>query len=271
MQIELIRQFLFLAVCSRRRCKQVASISVTKFLIICIHKATADCHSQKIFVVFEMVNILLLGSAESASSSSPASTRVEREKNGVEAPTAAVDAQSNGDNNAAAGYLPAAASSAESTPRVAETNGMISAIRCETAPDASSAENEAYDAAELPPPLDGAAAVAPPLDAGARRTYLTERLTQSLEAVAPLLREIMGDFRSFLQKTLLGTHGQEIMNDVKGGREQFWPRETTRRICSHANTQKSKRLSDRACDAALLSGVANVASEARRPRVHRTR
>lgn len=27
----------------------------------------------------------------------------------------------------------------------------------------------------------------------------------------------MTDFRSYLQKTLLGTHGQEIMNDVKGG------------------------------------------------------
>lgn len=25
----------------------------------------------------------------------------------------------------------------------------------------------------------------------------------------------MSDFRSFLQKTLLGTHGQEIMNDPK--------------------------------------------------------
>jgi hypothetical protein len=37
-----------------------------------------------------------------------------------------------------------------------------------------------------------------------------------LESVAPLLREIMSDFKSFLQKTLLGTHGQEIMNDVKG-------------------------------------------------------
>jgi hypothetical protein len=40
-------------------------------------------------------------------------------------------------------------------------------------------------------------------------------LKQALESVAPLLREIMSDFRSFLQKTLLGTHGQEIMTDIK--------------------------------------------------------
>lgn len=46
------------------------------------------------------------------------------------------------------------------------------------------------------------------VDSGARRTYLTEKLKQSLESVAPLLREIMTDFRSFLQKTLLGTHGR---------------------------------------------------------------
>uniref|UniRef100_A0A915DSE5 DUF1088 domain-containing protein n=1 Tax=Ditylenchus dipsaci TaxID=166011 RepID=A0A915DSE5_9BILA len=52
-------------------------------------------------------------------------------------------------------------------------------------------------------------------DAGERRQYLTNKLQTALESVAPLLREIMSDFRSFLQKTLLGTHGQEIMNDTK--------------------------------------------------------
>lgn len=51
--------------------------------------------------------------------------------------------------------------------------------------------------------------------AGDRRAYLTSKLQKSLESVAPLLREIMTDFRPFLQKTLLGTHGQEIL-DPKG-------------------------------------------------------
>lgn len=55
-----------------------------------------------------------------------------------------------------------------------------------------------------------------PADAIERRQYLTQKLQKALESAAPLLREIMTDFRSFLQKTLLGTHGQEIMNDAKG-------------------------------------------------------
>ncbi|KAL3091322.1 hypothetical protein niasHS_007115 [Heterodera schachtii] len=50
---------------------------------------------------------------------------------------------------------------------------------------------------------------------GERRQYLTTTLQKALEPVMPLFREILSDFRSFLQKTLLGTHGQEIMNDVK--------------------------------------------------------
>lgn len=48
-----------------------------------------------------------------------------------------------------------------------------------------------------------------------RRAYLTTKLQTALETCAPLLREMMSDFRGYLQKTLLGTHGQEIMNDTK--------------------------------------------------------
>uniref|UniRef100_A0A0N5B0I0 BEACH-type PH domain-containing protein n=1 Tax=Syphacia muris TaxID=451379 RepID=A0A0N5B0I0_9BILA len=53
------------------------------------------------------------------------------------------------------------------------------------------------------------------IETGERREYLTTKLQKALETTAPLLREIMTDFRGYLQKTLLGTHGQEIMNDVK--------------------------------------------------------
>uniref|UniRef100_A0A7E4V5F5 BEACH-type PH domain-containing protein n=1 Tax=Panagrellus redivivus TaxID=6233 RepID=A0A7E4V5F5_PANRE len=45
--------------------------------------------------------------------------------------------------------------------------------------------------------------------------YLTSKLQTAIETVAPLLREIIADFKSYLQKTLLGTHSQEIMNDVR--------------------------------------------------------
>lgn len=49
-----------------------------------------------------------------------------------------------------------------------------------------------------------------------RQATLTTKLKKALESTSPLLREIMTDFHSFLQRTLLGTHGQEIMNDTKG-------------------------------------------------------
>ena len=40
---------------------------------------------------------------------------------------------------------------------------------------------------------------------------LTERLERALGSVAPLLREIFVDFAPFLSKTLLGSHGQELL------------------------------------------------------------
>jgi hypothetical protein len=48
-----------------------------------------------------------------------------------------------------------------------------------------------------------------------RQTQLSRELQQALTQCAPLLREIITDFRSFLQRTLLGTHAQEIMNDTR--------------------------------------------------------
>lgn len=40
---------------------------------------------------------------------------------------------------------------------------------------------------------------------------ITERLEQALEKAAPLLREIFVDFAPFLSRTLLGSHGQELL------------------------------------------------------------
>lgn len=40
---------------------------------------------------------------------------------------------------------------------------------------------------------------------------LTERLEKALGSVAPLLREIFVDFAPFLSKTLIGSHGQELL------------------------------------------------------------
>ena len=40
---------------------------------------------------------------------------------------------------------------------------------------------------------------------------LTERLERALGSAAPLLREIFVDFAPFLSKTLIGSHGQELL------------------------------------------------------------
>ncbi|XP_041461017.1 neurobeachin-like isoform X4 [Lytechinus variegatus] len=71
-----------------------------------------------------------------------------------------------------------------------------------------------------PPPLDlsgVAEGVMTPslaekkLVAGASEGTVEERLTKALETAAPLLREIFLDFAPFLSKTLLGSHGQELL------------------------------------------------------------
>lgn len=49
-----------------------------------------------------------------------------------------------------------------------------------------------------------------------REASLTQQLEAALGSVCPLLREIMVDFAPFLSKTLLGSHGQELLLEGKG-------------------------------------------------------
>jgi hypothetical protein len=49
-----------------------------------------------------------------------------------------------------------------------------------------------------------------------RETSLTQKLEIALGPVCPLLREIMVDFAPFLSKTLVGSHGQELLMEGKG-------------------------------------------------------
>ena len=51
---------------------------------------------------------------------------------------------------------------------------------------------------------------------------LTERLEKALGSVAPLLREIFVDFAPYLSKTLIGSHGQELL--IGGKINLFMPR-----------------------------------------------
>lgn len=49
---------------------------------------------------------------------------------------------------------------------------------------------------------------------------ISERLEHALEKAAPLLREIFVDFAPFLSRTLLGSHGQELL--IEGTSEFLW-------------------------------------------------
>lgn len=53
-------------------------------------------------------------------------------------------------------------------------------------------------------------------DGASREASLTQKLETALGPVCPLLREIMLDFAPFLSKTLVGSHGQELLMEGKG-------------------------------------------------------
>nr|XP_032812267.1 neurobeachin-like isoform X5 [Petromyzon marinus] len=53
--------------------------------------------------------------------------------------------------------------------------------------------------------------VAPLPEDSMENTSITTKLERALEKVAPLLREIFVDFAQFLSRTLLGSHGQELL------------------------------------------------------------
>ncbi|KAI8127767.1 Neurobeachin [Lucilia cuprina] len=69
-------------------------------------------------------------------------------------------------------------------------------------------------AEDLPmkPPLVGQL----PMTTPSREASLTQKLEVALGPVCPLLREIMVDFAHYLSKTLVGSHGQELLMEGKG-------------------------------------------------------
>lgn len=55
-----------------------------------------------------------------------------------------------------------------------------------------------------------------PVPTPTREASLTQQLETALGSVCPLLREIMVDFAPFLSKTLIGSHGQDLLMEGKG-------------------------------------------------------
>ncbi|XP_055840741.1 neurobeachin isoform X14 [Episyrphus balteatus] len=78
----------------------------------------------------------------------------------------------------------------------------------------SSSQGQRSRPEELPikPPLVGQL----PMTTPSREASLTQKLEIALGPVCPLLREIMVDFAPFLSKTLVGSHGQELLMEGKG-------------------------------------------------------
>ncbi|XP_054087082.1 neurobeachin isoform X1 [Zeugodacus cucurbitae] len=68
------------------------------------------------------------------------------------------------------------------------------------------------DELQMKPPLVGQL----PMTTPSREASLTQKLEVALGPVCPLLREIMVDFAPFLSKTLVGSHGQELLMEGKG-------------------------------------------------------
>merc|ERR1719400_2757470 len=54
-----------------------------------------------------------------------------------------------------------------------------------------------------------------PVPTPSREAMLTQKLEVALGTVCPLLREIMIDFAPFLSKTLIGSHGQDLLIEGK--------------------------------------------------------
>ncbi|KAH0616030.1 hypothetical protein JD844_026807 [Phrynosoma platyrhinos] len=61
------------------------------------------------------------------------------------------------------------------------------------------------------PDVTGGSPVSSVPEDSASNMSITERLEHALEKAAPLLREIFVDFAPFLSRTLLGSHGQELL------------------------------------------------------------
>ena len=57
---------------------------------------------------------------------------------------------------------------------------------------------------------------------------MTQKLEVALGTVCPLLREIMIDFAPFLAKTLVGSHGQDLLIEGKVSPTQSFQ-------CSHSS------------------------------------
>ncbi|XP_053279356.1 neurobeachin isoform X2 [Pleuronectes platessa] len=106
-----------------------------------------------------------------------------------------------------AGSTPNIFASATVTPKsMINTTGAT-----EAAPPTSSSSSSSFVNGATSKNLPAVQPVAPMPEDTVENMSITTKLERALEKVAPLLREIFVDFAPFLSRTLLGSHGQELL------------------------------------------------------------
>ncbi|XP_060682127.1 neurobeachin a isoform X2 [Hemiscyllium ocellatum] len=98
------------------------------------------------------------------------------------------------------------------SPATATPKSMINTTgAAEAASTSSSSSSSSFVNGATSKNLPAVQTVAPMPEDSAENMSITAKLERALEKVAPLLREIFVDFAPFLSRTLLGSHGQELL------------------------------------------------------------
>ncbi|XP_078078372.1 neurobeachin a isoform X4 [Mustelus asterias] len=98
------------------------------------------------------------------------------------------------------------------SPAAATPKSMINTTgAAEAASTSSSSSSSSFVNGATSKNLPAVQTVAPMPEDSAENMSITAKLERALEKVAPLLREIFVDFAPFLSRTLLGSHGQELL------------------------------------------------------------
>uniref|UniRef100_A0A8C5GLT0 Neurobeachin n=1 Tax=Gouania willdenowi TaxID=441366 RepID=A0A8C5GLT0_GOUWI len=108
------------------------------------------------------------------------------------------------------------ASTAGSTPNIfaaatATPKSMINTTGATDSASSSSSSSSSFVNGATSKNLPAVQTVAPMPEDTMESMSITTKLERALEKVAPLLREIFVDFAPFLSRTLLGSHGQELL------------------------------------------------------------
>ncbi|XP_056417888.1 neurobeachin isoform X3 [Hyla sarda] len=96
------------------------------------------------------------------------------------------------------------------TPNIFAATGATPKSAVDSASSSSSSSSSFVNGATSKN-LPAVQTVAPMPEDSAENMSITAKLERALEKVAPLLREIFVDFAPFLSRTLLGSHGQELL------------------------------------------------------------